>query len=810
MPPSLKRCGIVAGAAGLFVVVSALCGLLVAGLAIPFAAASGASARAASKTLDNLPRTMSLPPDAQRSKVLDVHGHVLAYFYDQNRIYVPLSKIAPVMRRALLSIEDHRFYQHGAFDPQGTLRAFITNQASGGTVQGGSSITQQYVKMVLVNKAQLDGDQKEVEAAQASTYQRKITELRYAIALEKKLTKNQILERYLNLAYFGDGAYGVQAAALHYFGTTAAKLTLPEAAMLAGLVQSPDAYNPVYHASKGIARRNQVLSRMAELGVITPAVSQAAIKTGFDKSKVKKLNNGCVSTRYPFLCDYVRRSLLATPSLGRTPDDRKKLIDRGGLTIYTKIDPKAQNAAQRAVSRMVGPKDPLISTMDMIQPGTGLIVAMAQSRPVMGSNNKKGETYFDYSATQAMGGGQGFQAGSTFKAFTAAAAFQKGIPIAKKYDAKATVDYTGRQFNSCTRRTTVNGHWKVSNSTGVNGVMDMTKAAAWSVNNYFVPLELDTGMCRVTRMATKVGVKSSVDSQPINSYDDKPSFTLGTAQVAPLSMADAYATFASGGIHCDPIIVSKIVTPAGKRLAAPSANCKRVISADVANAVNKLLQAPVTVGSATAVRLDDHRPMAGKTGTIDSNAAVWFVGYTPEISGAAMISIDTTKRPFNPSKKGYRQGLKDYTVPSTGVWLSGSGGGDAGPHIWKPAITAYLANKPPTGFKEPPQSLVRGKMIPFPDLSGLTPDQAIAKLRQIGMTVVKVNKPDRRPKGTFLGFSPNSGMVPQYGTVTAAFSSGPPQRGNGNQGGGNKNTSPICTLLPGVCTNPKPPSKPGG
>jgi membrane peptidoglycan carboxypeptidase len=785
MLTGLKRFGIVTGAAGLFVVVSVLCGLLVAGLAIPFAAASGMSAQAASKELSNLPTNLTLPPVAQRTKVLDVNNPVLAYFYAQNRIYVPLSRIAPVMRSALLAIEDHRYYQHGAFDPQGTVRAFLTNQASGGTVQGGSSITQQYVKMVLVNQAELEGDKQAIAAAQATTYERKITELRYAIALERRLSKNQILERYLNLVYFGDGAYGVEAAARHYFGTTAAKLTLPQAAMLAGLVQSPDSDNPVQHAEAGLARRNEVLNRMAELGEITPAASEAAIKTGFDRSDVHALNNGCVGTRYPFLCDYVRRSLLASPSLGSTPGERQKSIDRGGLTIYTKINPKAQDAAQKAVSKMIGPTDPLISTMDMIEPGTGLIVAMAQSRPVMGSNAKKGETYFDYSATQAMGGGQGFQAGSTFKAFTAAAAFEKGIPIAKKYNAKATINYTGRKFDSCERRTEVNGTWKVHNSTGVNGRMDMSRAAGWSVNNYFVPLELDTGMCKVTRMAARVGAKSSVAGAPIRSYDDKPSFTLGTVEVAPMSMAEAYATFASGGIHCDPIIISKITTPTGKQLAPPSAHCKRVISADVADAVNKVLTAPVTTGSATKARLDDHRPMAGKTGTIDSNAAVWFVGYTPQISGAAMISIDTTKKPFNKAKRGYRShGLKGYTVPSTKIYRSGSGGGDAGPGIWKPAVSAYLADKPATGFHQPPASLVRGKLIPFPDLAGLTPAQAIKKLRRIGLTVLRDTKQSVRPKGSFLGFSPDSGKIAQYGTVTAYFSSGPPK------------------------TKPKPPSKP--
>jgi membrane peptidoglycan carboxypeptidase len=318
----------------------------------------------------------------------------------------------------------------------------------------------------------------------------------------------------------------------------------------------------------------------------------------------------------------------------------------------------------------------------------------------------------------------------------------------------------------------------VNNSTGVNGKMDMAKAAAWSVNTYFVQLELATGMCDVTRMAERVGVQSSVSSAPIKSYDDKPSFTLGTVEVSPMSMAEAYATFASGGIHCNPIIISKIITPAGKRLAAPSAHCKRVISADVARGVSKLLAGVVTKGSATKARLDDHRPEAGKTGTIDSNAAVWFVGYTPEIAGAAMIAIDRTKAPFNKAKPGYRSGgLKGYRVPSTQVWLSGSGGGDAGPRIWKPAVTEYLADKPKTKFGEPSDSIVHGKQVDMPSLSGLSTAEAIKKLQKSGLTVQKVSQPSTTvARGKFIGFSPKSGKIAQYGTVKAVYSSGKPPK----------------------------------
>jgi membrane peptidoglycan carboxypeptidase len=373
---------------------------------------------------------------------------------------------------------------------------------------------------------------------------------------------------------------------------------------------------------------------------------------------------------------------------------------QGGLTIRTGIDPKTQDTVQQKVSDAVGPKDPVISVMDMVQPGTGQIVAMAQSRPVMGSDVKKGQTYWNYSASPEMGGAQGFQAGSTFKAFTAAAALQNGIPLSKRFDARASMDFSGAKFDSCEGSTEVAGKFQVGNSTGVNGNMDMYKAAQFSVNTYFVQLALDVGMCDITKMADKMGVESSTPDAPISSYDNKPSFTLGTAEVSPLSVANAYATLASGGMHCDPVIVSKITDGSGKNREVPGADCKRVISTDVASAMDSLLSSVVTKGTGARARTADGRPQAGKTGTIDSNAAVWYVGYTPQIAGAAMISIDRERSSMT--------SLKNYTVKSSGLYLEGSGSGDAGRHIWKPVMDEYLKGKPKEAFPTPPANLVRG------------------------------------------------------------------------------------------------------
>ena len=300
--------------------------------------------------MQNLPAELKTTPLAQRTRVLARNGKLIATFYDENRVNVPLSKVAPVMRRAIIAIEDYRFYEHGALDLKGTLRAFVSNQTSDSGTQGGSSITQQMAKMTQLTQARTE---KERKAATENTYQRKIQELRHAIAFEQNYSKNWILERYLNLAYFGDGAYGVQAAARHYFSVNASQLDTNQAATLAGLVKNPVGFDPTTYRDRAIARRNVVLNRMAELGMLEPAVATRLISRPLDL-RVSTSRNGCLGTKAPFFCDYLRRYLMADKSLGKTAADRAQLINGGGLTIRTSVDLGYQRAAD-SCGRGLGP-----------------------------------------------------------------------------------------------------------------------------------------------------------------------------------------------------------------------------------------------------------------------------------------------------------------------------------------------------------------------------------------------------------------------------------------------------------------------
>ena len=485
---------------GVIIAVAAVLGVLVAGLVVPFVGAVGYGAKATADSLQNLPSELKAAPLSQRSRVLDRNGNTIAAFYDENRVNVTLDKVAPIMQKAIVAIEDYRFYQHGALDLKGTLRAFVNNQSSGST-QGGSSITQQMAKMTQLAQARTAAERK---AATANTYQRKILELRHAIAFEQNYSKDWILERYLNLAYFGDGAYGIQAASRHYFSVNASQLNVQQAATLAGLVKNPVGFDPTSNPAAAVARRNVVLARMAQLNVIPQATATTLEAAKLDL-KVKPARNGCVGTRAPFFCDYVRRYLLADPSLGRTVEDRQQLLNNGGLTIKTTLDLRFQRAADEATSQSVNPKDQAIGALAMVKPGTGAVLAISQSRP-MGRDRKKGQTFLNYIVNSKYGDSGGFQAGSTFKLFVMAAALEQGLPASTSFNSPAQVHIPQNEFADCNGPYPSTALWKPHNSTS-NGYFNMYQGAQLSVNTYFAQLEKKTGLCAPYEMAQSMGVE---------------------------------------------------------------------------------------------------------------------------------------------------------------------------------------------------------------------------------------------------------------------------------------------------------------
>ncbi|MDO5678356.1 MAG: transglycosylase domain-containing protein [Propionibacteriaceae bacterium] len=745
----------------MFLAVSILSGLLLAGLAVPMTAVASNSVKLAAESFEQLPAEFETPPQSERSRVLMANGEVLSTHFNENRIYTPLEDISMYMQEAQIAIEDHRFYDHGAIDFQGFGRAALKTLM--GDTQGASTLTQQYVKLVRVETANMAGDKEGVRKATEVSLERKIIEARYAMAIEEKLTKDEILERYLNIAYYGDGNYGVESAAQYYFGVSAKDLSLGQSAMLAGLVQNPVQMSPTKHTTRAINRRDTVLNRMAELKVVTKEEAAAAKEETFDPAQVHRTPNGCIASKYPFLCDYVQRTLLSLPSMGDTREERENKLNRGGLTIHTLIDPAAQDAAEAAVADLISPLDPVYGSSVLIQPSTGLIVAMAQSRPVMGTDTSKGETFKNINVEQKMGGIEGFQAGSTFKTFTMAAALQIGMTPDKAYDSPRTWDLKGKTFTFCQGPQVVQDG-PVSNYDRGYGMIDMRKAAESSVNTYFMQLIQTVGICNTVKMAESAGVKLA-NGAPLETQGF-PNFTLGTAYITPLSMAEAYATFANRGVHCNPIILRSITTKEGAQLEVPSANCQQVIRPEVADGISYILQGVARNGTGRPAALRDGRDEAGKTGTSSHNKAVWYAGYTPEMAGVAMIGVDTV----DPYWDTHRQTVKGR-MPASGTWLAGSGGGDAG-KIWRASMRSALADKPKTKFTSPAKEILEGVKVPIPNVRGKGLNQTKEILEAAGFTTRVQRVENDRKKGTFLGISP-TGEAVKFSTITLRVSDGP-------------------------------------
>jgi membrane peptidoglycan carboxypeptidase len=732
----------------MFVLVSVIGGVLAAGLMVPTAGIAAESAKSIGVALNSLPQQLKVDPPTEGSTVLMGDGTVLTTFFDQNRKNITLDQIAPIMRQAQVAVEDQRFYSHGALDFRGTLRALVRN--SSGNAQGGSTLTQQYVKLALLYDAAARNDVKGIEAANSRTVSRKILELRYAISLEKTLTKDQILERYLNISYFGDKAYGIEAAAQHYFGVAAKDLTLPQAAMLAGIVRNPVTTNPVKNVAAATERMRNVLDVMAEQKLITAKEAAEAKAYKFDATKVVTTpSRGCSGSRYPHLCDYVTQVLLKqTPSLGENQSERLNTLNQAGLTIQTMIDPRFQDAAQASVSNFVAPTDPVIAMMNLIQPGTGLILGMAQSRVELGPNTEQGQTYLNYAASNALNGSGGREGGSTFKAFTLTAAILAGVDPINDYT-RAPLDVffdNGTNFGGCAggKNTTATIHqsgggWPVHQS-GRTGDFNMYMGATYSSNTYFTQLEKQVGVCNVVKAAEALGLKRADGANLLTGIlpngklvpgfidGEKPTFTLGNTPVEPLSLASAYATLAARGVRCDPIILKAITDTKDRTYAVPSANCSQVIPADVADRVNDILHGPFSSEGTAEKAMIPGYLVSGKTGTQTDAPTILTNGYTPDVVGSAILSVDQKDARAKAARPngvdvtplaGFAvhgsdievsdgPGASDYYHPGSSYTLKGGSGPEAGGSIWRPTMLKVLPLLPHTEFVRPTDSPYSG------------------------------------------------------------------------------------------------------
>ena len=758
----------------LLLAVSVVCGVFAAALVMPAVGGLGLVAKTGADSFSNLPSELVAPPLPQSSVILAADGSRLATFYYENRVDVSLPQVPLLMRNAIIAIEDARFYDHHGIDFTGLGRAFLANSQAGTVRQGGSTITQQYVKNVLIESAANDAQRR---SASEQSVARKLREARYAVAVEQRLTKDEILERYFNIAYFGNGAYGIGSAAHHYFSTPVKRLSLSQAALLAGVVRNPTAYDPVRHPKAALDRRNTVLSRMRDLGYITPAQEQAERAKPL-RLRVSPSANGCAGSVAPFFCDYVLNEIKGNPALGAGREDRVKLLLRGGLTIRTTLDPKVQRAAQKAVDSAVPRTSPFAATADVIEPGTGQIKGMAVNRTF---GTGKGQTEVNL----ATGGTTGFQAGSAFKVFVLAAALQEGLPLSLRINSPQK--YTSKIFKLQDDKTP---YAPANAGDSEAGVFDMVKATWESVNTYYVQLEERTGLQRPADIAEAMGMRRMAKDEPPQPLYRIPSFTLGTNEVSPLALANAYATFAAHGRYCKPLAVLSVTDVRRHKYETGKQSCGQALDAGIADTVTSVLRGVIDGPNParTGGRASIGRPAAGKTGTLQDYTGAVFAGYTPQLAAAVWMG--------DPGGK-----LKLRKVTINGQFYKQVYGGTLPAPIWAATMRGALAGVPVVDFGPADPRVVAGRRVPVPSLRGLSPAAALAVLRraQLAGVLSPVRVPAGGVPGT-VGFTrPGVGAeVPPFSTVTIYLTDGRPP----------PPPPPTPSLSPTPSGSPKPSASP--
>jgi membrane peptidoglycan carboxypeptidase len=728
-----------------FALWSVVAGIVVAALLLPAVLPPTIAARQTVYAWEDLPTALPLDAELpQKSVLVDDTGKPYAVFYGQNRVPVTLAQVSPHAIDALLATEDDGFYQHGPIDLRGLARALVRN--SSGTRQGGSGLTQQYVKNLLLTEAKTTAQASYVTEA---TLSRKIRELRYAVVLEKTLTKDQILERYLNTVNFGDGAYGIGAAALHYFGVPASKLTIPQAATLIGILKSPTYYNPVDNPESSRVRRDVVLARMVGTHRITQDEYEKAVASKV-VLKVTDPAQGCSASAYPFFCQYVVQLLTNDKTFGATAEARADLLYRGGLTIRTTLDRNVMAAAQRAADAALAPTNRVATGIAVVRPGTGEVAAIVTNRR-WGRNAKKGQTQLVLPVRAA------YQPGSNFKPITLATALERGFDLQTRFDTPdgyipTNMNYPKGGFHNDNNRN--------------NGFLNAYQATAASVNTWYIQLEERYGVIPVADMAKRLGITSLPRSGPRAITRRDASLTLGSYEVSPLDMASVYATFASGGIACRPIAITSMTDRHGAKLPVPSAQCHRAISEYVAASVTDVMRGVFGASGTGAGLAIPGRPAAGKTGTTNSSAATWFSGFVPQFATSVWIGDP---------RGGQKYPLHDVVAYGQ-TFGTVYGRSIAGP-IWQQLMTAITAKLPVRTFPSPAATALAGLTPPTPNVVGLPRDVAITALLRAGYKVrlsPTLAKPDAAlGAGQVESQQPAPGSLVAYGsTVTLTLTDG--------------------------------------
>lgn len=732
------------GATLALLVFSVLGALLASAIAVPPSLVATGTVEKGVEWWDSLPSALSDVVLPERGYMTDNNGKRIATFYGEDRVTIPFKEMGDNPINALIATEDSRFWEHVGLDAKGVARALVNN-VLGDSTQGASTLTQQLVENIRLRSA----EEEERQGAKTQTVTDKVEELRYALAVEETHSKEEIVEKYLNVVYLGNNAYGIEAAAQRYFSVSAKELTVPQAATLIAMLKSPTAYDPISRPEQSRTRRDVVMKRMVETEYITQEQYEKWIKKP-TKLKEKITKRGCGASTHPFYCQMVLNTINSSKEFGETKEDRETFVQNGGWVIKTAMDRETMRLMQESVDRGLGRSNQYAVSSVLVEPGTGEVKGMAQNRSWGVPKNDR-----DYEHTQIVyADSPHIQVGSTFKAIPAVAAIEEGYSPTAKLQASSPMYFDG--FDSPA------GGFK--NDSGSYGAVDMRTAFKHSINTYFVNLTSQVGVKDVAAMARRLGMTSV----PSNLSGREGSIALGSYETSPLQLATVYASMAARGVVCNPITILSAKTVGTKEsIRVPNANCHQEVAPAVMDTVSEIMQAPFEAGG-TATRVAIDRKATGKTGTTQEHAAVLFAGYTPQAATAVWVGDP---------RGGFKYPVRNIYA-NGGVHYTSWGGTVPGP-MWQRIMLNYHKGKKKQWYPKPGGVSAAMSSRVVPDVRGMELNAAVTILLKAGFKVEVAPKTAKQQENVavspnyVVNQTPKSGGKMAYGDkITLTLSAG--------------------------------------
>ncbi len=734
---------------------SAIAGVLAMVVLAPILLVGGFAASAGISVFENLPDYIKPVNASQASTIYGIKDGQpveVAKFYNENRISIDYNDMSANIRNAVVATEDPRFFEHGGVDIISLIRATLTNAAMGGGGPGGSTITMQYVKNSLVEAANLSGDKNAIAEATAVSIDRKLREIRLAIALEGVATKQEILAGYLNLAFFGNQINGVESAAEYYFGVKAKDLDIGQSALLAAMLKSPNDYRPDDPANldRAKGRRDYVIDNMVNEGYITSQQGDAA-KAKPIVVNIKSTPAGCEANQVTsFFCDYAVWEIRNNVEFGPTLEDREMLLRRGGLEIYTSMDLTVQQAAYDATMKWVPPVNEhhIGSATVSVQAGTGRILAMTQNRVYDQTNSgEQGHTSVNFSSDKTHGGSSGFQTGSTYKIFTLAAWLTHGFKLGDHVDGRVR-EWNASDFSA--RCGGLVGTWAPKNIVKEPEDLSVVSATSMSVNTAFADMASQLDLCDIRDTAMAFGIRRADGTE----LQYVPSSILGVNELSPLRMAAANAAVANHGIYCSPIAIDRVVVRSTKKeLTVPKSLCSAAVTPEVAAGMTYAMQRVISGGTGGASATGDNTPLAGKTGTTDSGVQTWMTGFSSAVGTATWV------------------GNVSGSVGLPGIRLNNKAGNTVRHDIWRTTMQTVNKLYPGSALDVPPPAMVAATMIKIPVVATQVPSSAVQVIQtsDLNAAVVVGQVTSSAPAGTVAYTRPAAGAVVPRGTQIKIF-----------------------------------------